>query len=326
MKHTVGTFGSVALFLVAGCGGGSGEATSAGLEESVREMAQVAFDEPIKMYDYFTAECRDSISRAEWAGQAMLAQAFMEAMFGDADLKVTDVKTRNVTSTSGEAAVTVTLDGEDMGGPDEYDLYLFEDGDWKTTDCETLDDTGESSSGIEFDSEGSTELSVGDETANTVGGELRSANDALAEEAVQGEQGSFGSAVELNGVSITVNPPNVSGDDDGPWLEVPVRVENRLTEAISWMVLEMYCSGNPESGSWQWESTLDLSSSIPSGTFAEGTVNLLLPGDGRYGEPIPECIAPAHIVASPVPDSWDDLGQAVWRLDDTTVTALNNAR
>lgn len=326
MKRLVSVFGAAALVLVSACGGESSEATAASLEQSVREMAQVAFDEPIKMYDYFTEECRDSISRAEWAGQAMLAQAFMEAMFDGAELKVTDVKTRNVTSTSGEASVTVTLDGEDMGGPDEYDLYLFEGGKWKTTDCETLDDAGESSSGIEFDGEGSVELSMGDETSDTVGGELRSADDALAEEAVQGQEGTFGGAVNLNGVSITVDSPIVNGDDDGPWLEVPVRVENRLTESISWMVLEMYCSGNPEGGSWQWESTLDLSSSIPSGTFAEGTVNLLLPGDGRYGEPIPECAAPAHIVASPVPDSWDDLGQAVWRIDDATVAALNSAR
>jgi len=179
----------------------------------------------------------------------MLAQAFVEAMFDGAELKVTDLKARNIMSTSGEATVTVTLDGEDMGGRYEYDLYVFEDGDWKTTDCESLHDAGESSSGIEFDSEGGAELNVGDGTSNTVGSELRSANDALAESAVQGERGSFGRAVELNGVAITVNPPNVSGDDDGPWHDVPVRVWNRLTEAISWMVLEIYRSGNSEGGS-----------------------------------------------------------------------------
>ena len=171
--------------------------------------------------------------------------------------------------------------------------------------------------------EGSTSASeatstpVESEESETVGSttELRPAEDARAEEALAGEQVAMGDTADVNGLAITVSNPVVGGDELGPWLTVNVRVENGTDAASSVPYLEIHCSGNDEGGGWQADSTLELGAGLPAGTFDEGTVNLLVPGDGRFGEQRPPCVMPAAIAV---------VGSDVrYSLDQATVDSLN---
>ncbi len=86
----------------------------------------------------------------------------------------------------------------------------------------------------------------------------------------------------------------VGGDDAGPWLETDIRVE-AVEEGAAVPTMGIVCGGNTELGGWQAGSTIEQAAAVPTGSFDEGTVNLLLPGDGRYGEPIPACEGPAFV-------------------------------
>jgi hypothetical protein len=152
--------------------------------------------------------------------------------------------------------------------------------------------------------------------------ELRPAEEARAERAVEGEQGAFGEPVDVGDVSITLSDPVVGGDQGGPWLQVVVRVENRSDKAVGFVDAHIYCAGNDEGGGWLAGSTFDLLAGIPPETFDDGDLLLLLPGDGRYGEPRPDCSTPAHIVVTPTFDFISD-GSAVWKIPDSLVKSMN---
>jgi hypothetical protein len=314
------------------CGGsaGSGPATAEGLEKAARKMMELALNDPAELYEYMSADCKASMTRAEYRVKAALGKAMLDTMFEGVDVTIGDVTTRNVTATEGEAAVEVRFDGEAMGSADSYEKFVYEDGAWRTTDCDAASGgdgaagTGEASSGA--DAAAGEEMSTIDDAGQppeTVGGELRSSDAVLADEAVQGVSGQFGSPVALEGVGVTVSSPAVGTDDVGPWLEVDVRVENRRTESLSLVAVELFCAGNPEGGGWQYESTFDPMETVPSGSYSEGTMRLLLPGDDQMRGTRPTCEKPARIVVSPWPSSWDDLGSAVFEVDPSLIDELN---
>lgn len=119
----------------------------------------------------------------------------------------------------------------------------------------------------------------------------------------------------------------VEGDDGGPWLAVDLRIESPSDSDIQFLDVGIVCAGNDETGGWQANSTLDLNAEVPAETFDEGTVNLLLPGDGRFGEEIPECATPAAIRISPVPDPMTGTEvPAVVALPDELIADINAAR
>jgi len=306
-------YSSLILVAVSACGGGSAgsaPATEEGLQQTAKEMAEVTFDNPVGMYDYLSAQCRSEISRGDFAGQAMFAKVFLDAIVDGRTVTIATVNTRNVTATSGEAEVIVELDGEVFESEPGYDTYVYEDGAWKSTDCPEADLFGDDS-----DDES-------DAPSDTVGGELRSADEVRAEEAVQGTRGEFGSTVELDGVTVTLSSPTVLESDE-PTLRTDIRVENRLTEQLWYVPTEIICAGSPAAGTWGWESTFSPGDEIPSGSYADGYVDLKLPNPDYNDEP-PPCDSPAHIVVRPVPDSWDDIGQAVWQIPDDLLMRLNN--
>jgi hypothetical protein len=175
--------------------------------------------------------------------------------------------------------------------------------------------------GSSDDSTGSNESS-----SNESGDELRDAEDVRSEELAEGASGSIGDVIDIDGVAVLVAGVVVSGDDDGPWLSADLRIENSSDSDIQFVNVGIVCAGNDETGGWQAGSTLDLNAGIPAGTFDEGTVNLLLPEDGRFGEEVPECAIPAVIRISPVPDPMTGFEKAaVVPLPDDVIAELNGS-
>ena len=160
-----GRFALVAVLVSAGCGG-SGEATAEGLAVTAREVAEVAFSDPERMYDLLSAECQSSIPAEEWAAQADATKSMMDAMFGGAEVTVTEVRTRAVTATSGEAAATISVGGQDMGGGDEFQSYVFEDGAWKLASCDSMLGGETTTVSVEVEAEASVQLEVGTDSSD----------------------------------------------------------------------------------------------------------------------------------------------------------------
>lgn len=138
-------------------------------------------------------------------------------------------------------------------------------------------------------------------TDGDTGQDLRPADEVIAEEEASASMdGEIGEDIDLGeGLTVTVQAMRAGGDDLGPWLEVDVRAENRGEEELTNPELAIVCDGGAETGGWQADSTFDLGDELPAGSFHEGTVHLLLPEDGRYGEPVPECGSPAYVRISP---------------------------
>jgi hypothetical protein len=89
-----------------------------------------------------------------------------------------------------------------------------------------------------------------------------------------------------------------SSDSLGPWIEASVRGEaNDDAGAIPFEIASL-CASSTETGGWQADSTVSLGQEIPAGSFLEGFISLLLPEDGRYGEPIKPCEEPALVKVS----------------------------
>jgi hypothetical protein len=105
--------------------------------------------------------------------------------------------------------------------------------------------------------------------------------------------GDFGDLPGDGRVSVTAM--KVGGDDLGPWLEVSMRVENASNETAGVPDTGIVCTGSSDQGGYQADSTLLLSDEIPAGSFKEGILNLMVPGDSRTGEPAMPCTAPAFV-------------------------------
>lgn len=106
----------------------------------------------------------------------------------------------------------------------------------------------------------------------------------------------LGEFVELgSGLRLSASKVVVGGDELGPWLIATVRIENSSDEEAAPPDGGIICSNATEPGGSQAGSTLDVSGGLPAESFAEGTLNLLLPEDGRYGEKIQDCQGPAFL-------------------------------
>lgn len=109
---------------------------------------ELTLDNPADLYDRLSADCQASLTREQWNTQAAMAKVFIDALLEGGELTIGDVTTRNVSETSGEAAVQALFDGEDLGSSEDFTTYVYEDGAWRTTDCESVLGTSE---GFEFD-------------------------------------------------------------------------------------------------------------------------------------------------------------------------------
>ena len=139
-------------------------------------------------------------------------------------------------------------------------------------------------------------------------------------EPITGTAATFGKPATIGKLSITVTTPIVGGDQSGPWLTITVHVENASSETVS-VPFELHCDANPDGGGRQAQSTYTNGDAIPAGTFHDGTVNLLMPSDGRTGKPRLSCAIPAKLVATLIGSDQ----RFVWDIPDGLVAALNSA-
>jgi hypothetical protein len=143
--------------------------------------------------------------------------------------------------------------------------------------------------------------------------------DANTVDVLIGGEGRYGD------LSFTVLSTRVGGDRGGAWLEATVRAENRASKESSTPMVFIRCAGVEEAGSWQANSTFQGMKALPAKTFAEGTLNLLVPGDKRVGkEPAPECRAPAYLRLAQAGVSFGTQPKLPqWRLPDDQLAELN---
>jgi hypothetical protein len=159
---------------------------------------------------------------------------------------------------------------------------------------------------------------------------LRPADDVRSEEVLAGgEDVEVGETAELEGVMLSVSAMTVDDSDSlGPMVRVDVRSENPTSEELANPTLAIYCTGDPEGGGWQADSTWRFRGPLPAGTFDEGFANLLLPGDSRTGNPVPVCQTPAYLhgwIFQAVTFDADPAPFAQWRVPDELIDNMNAA-
>lgn len=305
---------AVALALAA-CGGGGEAQNAAGLKAAVTEDWKALKDGDVATsYGRLSEACQKKFSKAKWGVQLKFALTMAEG-FGleVGKAKLEKVETKDIAGGKGQARTFVTIDGEPFDSEEpSWDEWLYQDGSWRTTECSSLMDDDEDEKEEES-------------TSTTVGGDLRPADEASADEALEGaKKVSFGTPFETEpGMTVTVTNPVVGGDEDGPWLGVQVRAENRSGEGISAPSVRIRCAGSTESGSTlSDDGTYEDGADVPSGSFSEGPASLTLPGDGRYEETWTPCATPAVIWIEPYFNMSDE-GTAYIPLSDSVVAELN---
>lgn len=142
------------------------------------------------------------------------------------------------------------------------------------------------------------------------------------------DQYQLGDTAEFgNGLTISLDAPTVSGDDMGPWIEIVSRIENRNpTIDAQYPNVAIVCSGSTEEGGYQIGSTVLFGDPVPAGSFLDSRLHLLLPGDGRYGEPIPTCTTPAVVRVSLLTYEDGDTPVVDFVLPDAVVDEVNGRR
>lgn len=131
-------------------------------------------------------------------------------------------------------------------------------------------------------------------TSTTIGGSLVPSNQAQAES--QGVH-QLGDRIDLGeGISITLTNPVVSRNPSQPWsLKVTVHAENRGdTPAANPMVSLICGSTSDHSGAYN-DSSYNTGAPLPEGSFSEGVINILRPGDNGTSAAAPKCGPPAYL-------------------------------
>lgn len=118
--------------------------------------------------------------------------------------------------------------------------------------------------------------------------------DAYIAEAIP--EGVFGEPVDLgNGVTITVSEPSVAHDREHPWVEVDVRATNAAGgPATTAPGVQLVCSGLSKGGGNLTTESYPAGQPLAAGAEATGTAQLVIPGDGGYGDP-QRCLFPAYV-------------------------------
>jgi hypothetical protein len=146
--------------------------------------------------------------------------------------------------------------------------------------------------------------------------------DRYVAEAIPGAQ--LGRPADLgDGLSITVSHPRIAHDATGPWIEVDVVAENAGSgRATSAPGVQLVCSGLSDGGGNLDGQSYPTGGPLPPGSSTRGTARLVLPGDGRFGDP-QLCLYPAYVRV----DAASIAGKPVQRrfdLSEALVTELNH--
>ena len=154
--------------------------------------------------------------------------------------------------------------------------------------------------------------------------------DSVRPNPLNGTAATFGQAEPIGDLQVTTSDPTIGTDDGGPWLSVTVRAENHSAGDVQTPQFELRCAGSNAGGSWRETSTFLPGSPVTSGSFAQGSVDLLLPGDDRNAQPRAACKIPATVVATLL--VFDDAGAGApvqkrlgWTVPDELIDQLNAA-
>jgi hypothetical protein len=110
--------------------------TTEGLADAVRDYNRAFISGDVEQsYLLLSADCRQSISQAQWRGQIVLSLAFVKA--GGDTPTIDEIRTRNVTNRRGEVAVDETYGKTHRTG--DWETWLYENGGWRTTSCKLSD-------------------------------------------------------------------------------------------------------------------------------------------------------------------------------------------
>jgi hypothetical protein len=174
-----------------------------------------------------------------------------------------------------------------------------------------------------------TEASAAAVTATTGGATvtptLADAEEVRSDE-LAGEPAEMGAETTDGHVIAVASNPRVGGDDAGPWMEIDLRIENSTDEAVQFYNTGIVCSGNDEVSGTVIGGTLDGIGGLPPQSFDEGSQFVLLPGDGRYGEPIPPCQAPAVLRIEVIgEDGFVPDVALTWAIPDEIIAEMNAA-
>lgn len=158
---------ALALLVSAGCGSGFSGAksppTEDGLRQAIKLSTEILFKPDAKaFYKYFSKECRDTVTVGDLTFVLMFGGAFLEGIAGTkmSEFRVGDVEIRPLTASSAEARHEVVLtDGSVFANLEdsEWSGWVYEDGGWRTTDCEDFADAGDFGDLSNEDQNGDTE-------------------------------------------------------------------------------------------------------------------------------------------------------------------------
>jgi hypothetical protein len=154
--------------------------------------------------------------------------------------------------------------------------------------------------------------------------------DTVRSTALGGTPATFGVPAAVGALKVTSSDPTIGSDADGPWLTVTVHADNSSPGVVQAPQFELRCSGSSAGGTWLQASTFKPGDPMPARSIKDGTINLVIPGDDRLGQPRPSCATPATVVASLL--VFDDTGASppaqkrlAWAVPDELVDQLNAA-
>ena len=137
---------------LAACGGGGSSPQSAPTEEALKKAVATSSDAIFAgkwddAYAYFTKECRENVSKSEFALLGQMGLSFIEG-FADvkaSDLRTGDVEIRNFSESDAEARADIReKDGDTFteAADDGWTAWVYEDGGWRTSDCDDFQGEG----------------------------------------------------------------------------------------------------------------------------------------------------------------------------------------
>ena len=224
-------------------------------------------------YQFLSKDCQSAVSKSEYNGQMLMASGMFESFLGVklSDVKIGEVVTSNFSPGSGEVSIELLgPDGEQITDSSDATKYVYEDGGWRTTDCESSsDDSGDTSSPV---------------SETTFDGELRPADEIKEEElrsnatmATIGEAISFDDLDVLISSILYYDDVEDNGTEDDYRISLELRVENRTSETKMAPSFNVSCMPDGQTSSWYVDSTYDMYEELPTGSFLEGNLILGVP-------------------------------------------------
>lgn len=263
--------------LAVSCSGGASNSSQPNTEAGLRGAAIYHFEtfikSPMNTYQFLSKDCQSAVSKSEYNGQMLMASGMFESFLGVklSDVKIGEVTTSNFSPGSGEVSIELLgPDGEQIIDSSDATKYVYEDGGWRTTDCESSSDESDDTS------------SPVSET--TFDGELRPADEIKEEELrSNATMATIGEAIASDDLDILISAISYyddvddNGTDDDYRISLELRVENRTSETKTAPSFNVSCMPDGQTSSWYVDSTYDMYEELPTGSFLEGNLILGVP-------------------------------------------------